>query len=777
MIDTPSRRTVPWLAQRQRTFEDTESCNMRKDKSGSWQPENDRHLEDETNKSELENAKLIEPYFDKEWYLEIYSDVKSSGMDPILHFLRYGDLERRNPSPFFCTTCYILKNPEITQEKICSLVHWVKEGIPNGIAADAVRYEDWAPHNVFIIETITKEFDVDWYAAHNPDVREGEEILHYAKYGWLEGRDPGPNFSTMGYLAANEDVREAKINPFVHWINEGRKEGRQFASQAVESGDLSHQLSVMRPLFDSEYYSAMWRFYESKTGTEDSGGEIQAETPDGWLLHFATSGWKQGLNPNREFSTSGYLSIYDDVRSAGINPFYHWIVQGIEEGRQAKPQTDYRCSIIASIQQPESRRAEIVKQRQSEESALLQLHDLLPHLDKRRTVATISHDDFTSHIGGIQLILRRESKNYQALGLNHIHFFPRCHSLIFTHDNDPVLGVLLNGDFLGWINGAEIGLELWNVNKNDRLRNPIDCISLVTHSFLGHRPDTIENLIDILDPKSKIFWVHDYASVCSGFQLLRNDVEWCGAPDITSSACQVCVYSDTRSLQYEAHKNILSNQRFDAVAPSRKAAEIFKRQYPSINIAVKEHIVLKAANVEPRKPGPIRIAFLGHPAAHKGWYEFLQLADTFAGDPRISFLHVSSGSAIAPSLVHIHAVPEANGDSAFPDIVRRESIDFAFVGSIWPETFCLIAYEAVAGGAQLITYKISGNVPDFVSSNHGYTVDNLDEAENLIATILDNGQPSKRQLYAIERTTAKTIEELYPPRNIRGKTNIKWQSE
>lgn len=37
------------------------------------------------------------PYFDTTWYLEKYSDVKNSGMDPFVHYIKYGIYENRLP--------------------------------------------------------------------------------------------------------------------------------------------------------------------------------------------------------------------------------------------------------------------------------------------------------------------------------------------------------------------------------------------------------------------------------------------------------------------------------------------------------------------------------------------------------------------------------------------------------------------------------------------------------------------------------------------------------
>ncbi|WP_346913540.1 hypothetical protein [uncultured Roseibium sp.] len=53
-----------------------------------------------------------------------------------------------------------------------------------------------------------------------------DPLIHYLKYGHLEGRDPGPKFSTKAYYFLHEDVKNAGQIALVHYEQHGRKEGR-----------------------------------------------------------------------------------------------------------------------------------------------------------------------------------------------------------------------------------------------------------------------------------------------------------------------------------------------------------------------------------------------------------------------------------------------------------------------------------------------------------------------------------------------------------------------
>jgi len=72
-------------------------------------------------------------------------------------------------------------------------------------------------------------FDAAWYLEHNQDVRERglDPALHYVRFGADEGRDPGPDFSTLYYLRRYPDVTALGLNPLEHFELFGRAEGRE----------------------------------------------------------------------------------------------------------------------------------------------------------------------------------------------------------------------------------------------------------------------------------------------------------------------------------------------------------------------------------------------------------------------------------------------------------------------------------------------------------------------------------------------------------------------
>jgi len=66
-------------------------------------------------------------YFDSDYYLEMNADVLAAKVDPVVHFLDFGGLEKRNPSEDFDTTHYLAKNPDVLEAGINPLVHYFRQ--------------------------------------------------------------------------------------------------------------------------------------------------------------------------------------------------------------------------------------------------------------------------------------------------------------------------------------------------------------------------------------------------------------------------------------------------------------------------------------------------------------------------------------------------------------------------------------------------------------------------------------------------------------------------
>src|SRR5436309_1732799 len=75
-----------------------------------------------------------------------------------------------------------------------------------------------------IQRVLQPEFDKSFYCDRYRDINTDlvDPLEHYCIFGWKEGRDPCPWFSTRQYMSRNSDVAESGFNPFLHYVLVGK---------------------------------------------------------------------------------------------------------------------------------------------------------------------------------------------------------------------------------------------------------------------------------------------------------------------------------------------------------------------------------------------------------------------------------------------------------------------------------------------------------------------------------------------------------------------------
>lgn len=233
---------------------------------------------------EMKNSAL----FDEQYYITTYPDISASGMEPVVHYHLYGWMEHRNPSADFCTAQYLYDNADVARSGKNPLLHYIKWGQKEGRNASPVRealptsdtmdadlpdepdlignvpwydiFEEaedalkeakvkrsalnkqdfsaievthfFTPSAVIDkeVDDISKSglFDVSYYLAMYPylNIKPDEAIRHYCERGWKEGLNPCDDFDSKSYLKAYNDIRNANLNPFWHFVVAGASESR-----------------------------------------------------------------------------------------------------------------------------------------------------------------------------------------------------------------------------------------------------------------------------------------------------------------------------------------------------------------------------------------------------------------------------------------------------------------------------------------------------------------------------------------------------------------------
>lgn len=85
----------------------------------------------------MNNLQLIEAInksglFDAEWYLKEYPDVVILGINPVEHYVRYGERLGRQPSPAFSPTYYLEANADVAAHQISPFYHYIVQGKNEG---------------------------------------------------------------------------------------------------------------------------------------------------------------------------------------------------------------------------------------------------------------------------------------------------------------------------------------------------------------------------------------------------------------------------------------------------------------------------------------------------------------------------------------------------------------------------------------------------------------------------------------------------------------------
>jgi len=187
------------------------------------------------------------PWFDTGWYISKYNDISRIGINPLAHFILDGANEGRHPGPEFDPDFYLSHYGPF--DNITPLQHFIEEGArlgytPNPLwnlvkektkndSAVSVEYDEGGipkidPRQYKIIED-SGLFDKSWYTERYLQESEYEmdPIEHYLIYGANIGYNPSQRFNSRGYRSINHDLRNADINPLLHYIQHGRLEGRQ----------------------------------------------------------------------------------------------------------------------------------------------------------------------------------------------------------------------------------------------------------------------------------------------------------------------------------------------------------------------------------------------------------------------------------------------------------------------------------------------------------------------------------------------------------------------
>ena len=267
--------------------------------------------------------------FDEEYYYTQYPELKDTNLDAFTHYLFVGADEGANPSRQFDTIYYKINNKDKITDDINPLIHYAINGMDEELETHLELTQEEIDSCVNIIDD-SNTFDEEYYVSQKEELKNQNINLieHYVTVGAFERLNPSKSFNTSVYLENNEDVRAKANNPYVHYLQRGKKEGRvPLKTKKMERHDrdyenyIAHQVDIIEKsgLFDKEYY--LQKYEEVK---------YYLMNP---IEHYIIKGAYEGKNPSRDFNSNYYLYYNPDVKENKENPLVHYITKGKKEGR------------------------------------------------------------------------------------------------------------------------------------------------------------------------------------------------------------------------------------------------------------------------------------------------------------------------------------------------------------------------------------------------------------------------------------------------------------
>ncbi len=745
---------------------------------------------------------VIGPVFDAALYAREYRDIEGDAATLLRHFCERGWKEGRNPNAGFDTVSYLMMHPDVAEHRLNPFFHYLLNGrrearavvpafLPSEVAARVFGRDpgDW-------VALMRPAVDEAFYTAALQPPFDGsfDPVAHYSYRGWLEGRDPNPGFSVLAALDARPALHHKRLNPLLYSLVPIAP--AVTTRQAARAPCREHPAPLRSTRFPPEllaatepppaaasaprgpYHDPVEHLVAQHLDAAyylDMYPDVRRHGADP-VTHYCRLGWAERRNPTAWFDTAYYLDANADVAERAINPFWHYLMAGQAEGRSPKRPGGYRRQIIDRAAEPDEITKHYVRPAITETLSAAALGTVLrPILQASKGLAvSLGHDRYITVTGGIQLFIAEEQARFAKLGISYLNISPVIALLRLA---DPqaaglMVNLVLDGKFIGVASYNDLSAALRSLPPRRRQRR-----LFLVHCLLGHNVRDVVGLHRACASQSNFFWVHDYSSLCTGFNLLRNDVSFCGAPPPDSMACRVCVYGDQRPLHLAMVSSLFEAVSFHVVAPSNAALDIWRTHTALPHASAMAHghcdLVPDPEPPEPRNAAePVRVAFIGYPRAHKGWPIWQELVARCARLGAYQFLHLGSEGTARPIAGVEHHVAAASPEhpDAMLQAVADLRVDLVVVGATWPETFSYVTYEALAGGADVVCLADSGNVADtvlrrgrgMVAANEASLLDFFETRQAAAYVARARAQGTPRGRLVREGTTA-TIDRVVGP--------------
>lgn len=568
-------------------------------------------------------------------------------------------------------------------------------------------------------------FDEKYYLRIYPDAKKSRlaPLEHFLNVGMELEYNPSLKFDHKIYKKMNKDVVNAGINSYIHFCNHGMAENRIASKADLIGDDLKHIRKSIEEFLDIDYLEE----------------QIKLKVDD-VVLYYLLNPFK--LNPNKNFDTNFYLSVNKDVKDAGVNPFYHFIQYGKKENRLPKKIINIEEHIISSGYDLKHKLNIDYKKNflndkkfplSCSENIFQAIVFEIQKNKQNKLALAISHDSYIESVGGVQTCLFKEQIEANRNKIAYIAIYPQT-PLMRLRSEEQSYGLVLNGVFQGLINCTTLK------HLTSILCEKFNSYLLI-HTLQGQNINTICEIADNFSYKKTYYWVHDYFSVCESHTLFRNDVEYCHAPSIDSSACEICLYGDRRK-EHLQKINSLFSKIGTFITPSTTCTKLMLDQYPMLRkkILTKPHYDILDTKISLKNIKKINVAYCGYASYHKGYFDFISIADQLSDNKRFKFFKLSNDSVSEKNITNIPVAVSLNNPLAMVNALKNKKIDIVIMPSKWPETFNLVTYEALSAKVPVLVIGKNGHPCKIIKSTGlGWVVETINDAIEILIELPVSG--------------------------------------
>lgn len=162
--------------------------------------------------------------FDTAYYCKQNPSVQRLSIDPIHHYLSCGREGKTDPAPWFSSEMYLLTHQDVARAHFNPFYHYLAHGKKDG------RIVFPSLSNLGAAASIIEKsgvFSPEYYLANNDDVRAAgmNPLHHYCQFGWKELRKPSDWFDGWWYAINYLSDLPSNLNPLLHYVLVGKASG------------------------------------------------------------------------------------------------------------------------------------------------------------------------------------------------------------------------------------------------------------------------------------------------------------------------------------------------------------------------------------------------------------------------------------------------------------------------------------------------------------------------------------------------------------------------